>query len=77
VIAYRDIQSATPFTLGLWTGRWRIWGTSHPGYWWHLDWSRPRKQTALVLDVDRPVRPVITPSDPDLVTAIIQDRHSH
>jgi hypothetical protein len=77
LIAYRDIQSVKPIALGLLTGRWRIWGTSYPGYWWHLDWSRPRKQTALVLDVGRPVRPVITPSDPDRVAAIIQDRHLH
>jgi hypothetical protein len=40
VIAYRDIQAVTPVALGPWTGSWRIWGTSHPSYWWHLDWSR-------------------------------------
>ena len=54
VIVHRDIQAVTPIALGPWTGSWRIWGTSHPGYWWQLDWSRPRKATALVLDLGRP-----------------------
>jgi hypothetical protein len=76
VIAYRDIRRVTPITLGPWTGKWRIWGTSHPGYWWHLDWSRPRKDTALMLDLGRPVRPVITPDNPGLVAAIIEQRHA-
>jgi hypothetical protein len=74
VIAYRDIQAVTPMALGPWTGSWRIWGTSHPGYWWHLDWARPRKDTALVLDLGRPGRPVITPADPERVAAIIEER---
>jgi hypothetical protein len=74
VIAYRDIQSVTPFELGPWTGKWRIWGTSNPSQWWHLDWSRPQKQVALVLDLGGPVRPVITPADPEQVKAIIDEQ---
>jgi hypothetical protein len=74
VIAYRDIQRVTPIALGLWTGRWRLWGTSDPRYWWHLDLSRPRKHTGLILDLGRPVRPVITPEDPARVAAIIEER---
>jgi hypothetical protein len=74
VIAYRDIQAVTRITLGPLAGSCRIWGTSHPDYWWHLDWSRPRKGTALVLDLGRRVRPVITPAVTDLVAAIIQER---
>jgi hypothetical protein len=74
IVPYREIRAVTPIELTAWTGRWRIWGTSNPRLWWHLDWSRPRKQTALVLDVGRPVRPVITPADPDQVAAIIEQR---
>ena len=74
VIAYCDIKSVTPTAIGMWTGRWRLWGTSDPRYWWHLDWSRPRKDTALILDLGRLVRPVITPDDPDLVAATIEER---
>ena len=74
VIAYRDIRSVSPVTIGIWTGKWRLWGTSSPRYWLHLDLSRPRKDTALVLDLGRPVQPVITPADPARVAAIIEDR---
>ncbi len=74
VIAYRDIQDVTPRPLTPLTGSWRIWGSSHPGYWFHLDPGRPRKQTALVLDVGKRVKPVITPDDPDQVAAIIEQR---
>src|SRR5205814_9897846 len=56
VIAYRDLKGVTPIALGTWTGKWRLWGTSDPRYWWHLDWSRPRKGTGLILDLGRPVR---------------------
>ncbi len=74
VIRYRDIRSVTPFMLSLLTGSWRIWGTSNPRYWFHLDPARPRKQTALVLDVGKFVRPVITPDDPEQVADIIEQR---
>jgi hypothetical protein len=74
VIAYRDIRAVTPIALDLWSGRWRLWGTSSPRYWFHLDWSRPGKDTALVLDLGRPVQPVITPRDPARVAAIIAER---
>lgn len=71
VIDYREIREVRPIELGPWTGRWRIWGTSNPTQWWHLDWARPHKKVALVLDLGRPVRPVITPADPEQVKAII------
>lgn len=71
VIAYRDIQAVTRRPLTPLTGSWRIWGTTDPRYWFHLDPQRPRKQTALVLDVGKWVKPVITPDDPEQVAAII------
>jgi hypothetical protein len=74
VVAYRDIQEVTPLALGPWTGKWRIWGTSDLRYWLHLDWSRPQKDVALILDLGQPVRPVITPDDPVVVAAIIERR---
>jgi hypothetical protein len=74
VIAYRDIQGITPVALSPLGGSWRIWGTTDPRYWFHLDPGRPRKQTALVLDVGKWVKPVITPDDPETVAAIIEQR---
>ncbi len=31
-----------PATVG--TGRWRIWGTGSPWFWFPLDWDRPSKE---------------------------------
>ena len=74
VIAYGEIREVIPITISTWSGKWRIWGSSDPRYWWHLDWSRPQKDVALVLDLGRPVRPVITPGNPELVAGIIEER---
>lgn len=62
--------------MGLVTGRGRIWGTASPRYWAHLDPGRPRKRTALILDVGRRVRPLVTPADPDRVRDIIEARRA-
>jgi hypothetical protein len=60
--------------LGALTGRLRIWGSGDPRLWWHLDPGRPRKRTALVIDLGRRVRPAITPDDPGAVLRIIEER---
>jgi hypothetical protein len=74
VIAYRDILSVTPLALTALTGSWRIWGSSSFRSWFHLDWQRPRKTTALILDLGKSVKPVITPDDPEQVAAIVERR---
>lgn len=76
VIFYREIQDVDVRPLTAWTGNWRIWGTSDPRYWFHLDFGRPHKQTALVLDLGKRVKPVITPDDPELVAGIISQRYA-
>jgi hypothetical protein len=70
-IAYNDIHSVSSVPMGTFSGKGRLWGTAAPRYWAHLDLRRPRKQTALVLDVGRRVRPFITPDDPERVLEII------
>ena len=74
-VPYRDIQSVSSTEIGALTGRWRLWGSSSLRRWWHLDLSRPRKETALVLDLGRRVKAVITPADPARVKEII-DAHT-
>lgn len=74
VIPYRDIKGINSVPLGAFTGRWRIWGSSDLRHWYHLDWSRPGKQTALVLDLGSGVQPVITPDDPARVADVIEER---
>lgn len=73
-IDYRRILRVEPFEMGAWTGKWRIWGTTSPRCWAHLDPGRPRKTVGLILDLGGFVRPWITPEDPDAVEAIITSR---
>ncbi len=70
-IPYGSIRAVQPVDLATFRGRGRIWGTANPRYWAGLDPSRPLKQRGLVLDLGRPIRPLITPDDPDAVQACI------
>jgi hypothetical protein len=73
-IDYRRIRRVERFELGVWNGKWRIWGTTSPRYWANLDPGRPRKTVGLVLDLGGFVRPWITPDDPSAVETIINAR---
>jgi hypothetical protein len=67
-IGYQDIREAKVSPLGL-TGKWRIHGSGDLVHWFNFDPRRPRKDVAIVLYLDKKVRPVITPDDPERVTA--------
>jgi hypothetical protein len=73
-IAYTAIRATRRVELGNLSGRARIWGTSNPRYWANLDPRRPRKKTGFVLEVDGPIRPFLTPDDPDAFVAVIRAR---
>ncbi|HSQ38050.1 MAG TPA: hypothetical protein VLS92_09185 [Acidimicrobiia bacterium] len=73
-INYRRIRRVERFEMGPWSGQWRIWGTTSPRYWAHLDPSRPRKTVGLILDLGGFVHPWITPDDPGAVEAVITAR---
>ena len=73
-IPYGSIRSVRRVDMGAFTGRARIWGTTNPHYWAHLDPRRPGKKMGLILDLGRFVRPFITPDDPDAVEAAIIER---
>ena len=75
-VPYSSIKSVKELPL---TGvnavrRWRIWGSGDFYHWWNLDTKRPGKRLALVIDVGRPIRPTITPDDPERVEAILKER---
>jgi hypothetical protein len=74
VVPYRSIRSVQSFQMGVFTGRGRIWGTTNPRYWAHLDPGRPHKTVGLLLDLGRFVKPAITPDDPAAVEAILRER---
>jgi hypothetical protein len=73
-IAYSDIQGIKAKPMGWNSGKGRFWGASDPRYWFPLDTQRGKKQTLLILDVGRRVRPCITPEDPDKVIGLLKTR---
>jgi hypothetical protein len=72
-IPYRAIRGVEDRRMGLWT-RLRIWGTSDLRRWFHLDFERPLKKRAIVLDVGGWVRPGLTPDDHDRVLRILRQK---
>lgn len=73
-IPYANIRRVVARPMGWLTGRGRGWGTSHPGYWLPLDWRRGGKDTLLVVDLGRRVKPCISPDDPDRVMQLLHGR---
>ncbi len=71
-IRYERIVGVELVPTGAFSGKWRIWGTTRPDRWAHLDPQRPSKQTALVIDTGRFVKPFISPDDPERVKQIIE-----
>jgi hypothetical protein len=73
-IPYAAIRSARAVDISTFHGMGRIWGTGNPRYWASLDPGRPRKTTALILDLGRPVSPFLTPDDAGRVAEIIRQQ---
>ena len=71
-IPYEEIRGVELVQMGVFSGKGRIWGTSHLGYWAHLDPRRPRKNAGLIIDVGRFVKPFITPDNPEEVKQILE-----
>lgn len=69
-VPYASIRSIRQIPVGR-VRRWRLWGTTVPGYWFNLDLRRPGKSVGFVIDAGGQVKPVITPDDPNrLVEAL-------
>lgn len=73
-IPYEQIRAVRTQPMSWWTGKGRLWGTSHPEYWLPLDGSRPRKEILLVLDLGARVKPAFSPDDPHRVREILAAR---
>jgi hypothetical protein len=67
-IPYRAISEVRRTPLSA-LGRGKIHGSSDLVHWYSFDPRRPRKHSAFVIDLGRWVKPVLTPDDPDRVTA--------
>ncbi|MGC1286440.1 MAG: hypothetical protein WA895_26295 [Streptosporangiaceae bacterium] len=71
-IPYSAIREARRVRLGT-MGRWRIHGSGDFVHWFNFDVRRPRKDSAIVIHLDKVIRPVITPDDPDRVAAVLAE----
>jgi hypothetical protein len=72
VIALSAIRGYKAEKLGLFTQRFRIWGSSDFRRWLPLDISRPLKSTLITLDVPGTwPSPAFTPAHPDEFTALL------
>lgn len=73
-IPYHRIRWVREYEMGPLTGKGRIWGSGDLRHYMNFDPGRPRKKRALILEVGRFIRPVITPDDTAAVKAIIESR---
>jgi len=74
-VPYMQIQGLQRIEInGLWSGKWRLWGTGNPHYWANLDRNRPKKKAAFVVDLGRKVSPIVTPDRPDEFESTLRDR---
>lgn len=73
-ISWSEIESFRSRPMGFISGRLRIWGMGFRPEWFNLDVRRPFKHTAIELNTGSPLKPVITPQDPERVMTIINQK---
>lgn len=72
-IRYSDIAGVQQHPMSMWSGKGRLWGSGDLRHWAPLDPHRPRKDTAIVLDLGKFVRPVFSPDDPARVVELLSE----
>lgn len=74
-VPYSQIRGLQRIEItGIWSGKWRLWGTGNPRYWANLDKNRPRKKVGFVLDLGRKINPIVTPDEPDAFESALRTR---
>jgi hypothetical protein len=73
-IPYSDIHTVEQIPIGQ-VRRWRLWGTTIPGYWFNLDPGRRHKSVGFVIDAGKRVKPIITPEDPGGLLAALRSHN--
>jgi hypothetical protein len=74
-VPYTQIKGLQRIEIkGVWSGKWRIWGTGNPRYWANLDTKRPKKKAGFVVDLGGKVNPIVTPEKPDAFESVVRDR---
>ena len=66
-IPYQRIQHVSRTQLGLY----KLWGSPDLVHWFNQDFGRSSKKVALVVELGRRVKPVLTPDDPDGLVAAL------
>ncbi len=57
-VPYTQIKGLQRIEIkGLWSGKWRFWGTGNPRYWANLDRKRSNKRAGFIVDLGRKVSP--------------------
>jgi hypothetical protein len=78
VIPLQAIKSYRADPLGMWTQRFRLWGTSDLRRWLPLDARRPTRSTLITLDVPGVwPSPAFTPADPEEFLAVFDEVRGH
>ena len=74
-VSYPQIRGLQRIEIkGLWSGKWRFWGTGNPRYWANLDRRRAKKKVGFVVDLGRKISPIVTPDHPDAFESVLRDR---
>jgi hypothetical protein len=74
-VSYTQIKGLQRIEInGVWSGKWRVWGTGNPRYWANLDLKRPTKKAGFVVDLGRKVSPIVTPDKPDEFESVLRSR---
>lgn len=71
-IPYTDIRDAHDRAMDAWTGKGRLWGSGDLRHWAPLDLHRRKKDTAIILDLGKFVRPVFSPDNPARVMTLLR-----
>lgn len=73
-VAFSQIDHVEVKPASLGTGRWRIWGTGNPRFWFPLDWDRPSRDKILfIYRRDCSIRIGFTVEDSAKVERIFQE----
>lgn len=72
-IPWSEIRSVRMRPTSIFTGKLRVWGADWH-YWFNLDWKRPLKRYFIAIDTGSWVKPAITPDDPEVALAIIDEK---
>lgn len=74
-VPYTQVQGVQRIEIaGVWSGKWRFWGTGNPRYWANLDRKRATKKVGFVIDLGRKISPIVTPDLPDAFESVIRAR---